>query len=72
MDVTTDPRSYQLLAWRKALQLEIKTGMKFSRGSIMNMVKQRFPDFKGRTKQAIHDQLDAYIKANILPEVSDE
>ncbi|MCP4166030.1 MAG: hypothetical protein GY759_09080 [Chloroflexi bacterium] len=67
----SDTNAYQLLAWRKALQLEIKTGMKFSRGSIMNMVKRRFPDFKGRTKQAIHDQLDAYIKANILPEEED-
>jgi len=54
---------YQILALRSALGLEIK-GMKHSRGSAYATIKKRF-GFKGN-KQKVYNQLDAWIKENLL------
>lgn len=56
---------YRLLALRSALSLEIKTGMKVSRGvSVLAILKREF-GFKGN-KAKVLAQLTAYIES---PEV---
>lgn len=58
-------RNARVLTLRSALGLELK-GLKRRGRSVYSIVKQEF-GFKGN-KQRVYDQLDAYIKANILPD----
>lgn len=53
---------FQTLSMRAALRIEVKfPGMRHSRGSVMMAVKRKFPQFKGRTKKVILEQLEQYI-----------
>lgn len=56
----------RILTLRSGLKLEIQ-GLSRHGRSIYSIVKEEF-GFKG-SKQAVYDQLDAYIKENILPDV---
>jgi hypothetical protein len=56
---------YQTLAMRSALRLEVKTGMKMSRGiSVLKLVNSKFDRSFKRKQQAL-DFLDAYIVENM-------
>jgi hypothetical protein len=59
-------RNARILTLRSALKLEVKTGLKMSRGiSILAIIKREF-GFKGN-KARVLEQLNAFIDENILP-----
>jgi hypothetical protein len=52
---------YHLLQIKYALRIEINTGMKHSKGSIMNMAKVRY-GFKGHTKREVLKEVEAALE----------
>lgn len=55
-----DTRIYQLLVTRRALKLEIETGMVLSRGSLVKLLQTRGIT-KARTRRAAYADLDSFI-----------
>lgn len=52
--------AFQLLRIRRALKLEIETGMKFSGGSIMNVAKE-YCGSSRQTKRNVYADYDAWM-----------
>lgn len=65
-----DILAYRTLAARRALKLEIETGMQFSRGVNMIKVANGITGGTSRTRIAAYAALDRYIVANLgMPSV---
>ena len=60
IDTPEGIEAYYMLARYKALKLEIKTGMSYSKGSVMNFLKEKH-GFKGGTKRVILRQYGDYL-----------
>lgn len=52
--------AFQLLRVRRALKLEVETGMSMSRGSVMKLAAQYCGSTK-RTKKAVYADYDAWM-----------
>ena len=58
--------AYQLLAQRRALMLEVKTGLRHSRGSVMNAIKTQH-GVKGNTKAEVLKNFEIYLDLLGIP-----
>jgi len=56
-----DIQRFQLIRMRKALELEIATGMKLSRGSVLAAAQQQF-GIKSRTKAGAIAELQSLLE----------
>jgi hypothetical protein len=57
----------RVLAWKAALSIEVRTGMKHSRVNVLKAVKQAF-GFKGN-KARVLEQLTEYVEARLPAKV---
>lgn len=56
-----DIERFQLIRMRKALELEMRTGMKHSRGSVLAAAQQQF-GIKSRTKAGAVTELQSLLE----------
>lgn len=60
LDTPKQIELFHLMQMKYALKIEINTGMRHSRGSIMNLVNKTLGT-SYQTKQTAYDAIDAYI-----------